>query len=107
MSNKSNRYSPEFKERAIRMYQESRDQYSSDSAAMIRVAELLGLPRSETLRQWVRRAEVDTGSRPGVTSSESAEMKRLKRENAELCRANAVLKAASAFFVAEIDRPGV
>jgi transposase len=55
----------------------------------------------------VRQAEVDQGARPGVTSEESAELKRLKRENAELRRANAILKAASAFFAAELDRPGL
>ena len=59
----------------------------------------------ETVRKWVRQAEVDAGARPGVTSEESAELKRLKRENAELRRANAILKAASAFFAAELDRP--
>ena len=73
---------------------------------MARVAELLGIGSPETVRKWVRQAEVDAGSRPGTTSAESAELKRLKRENAELRRANAILKAASAFFAAELDRPG-
>jgi transposase-like protein len=57
------------------------------------------------VRKWVRQAEIDAGSRPGTTSEESAEVKRLRRENAELKRANAILKAASAFFAAELDRP--
>ena len=57
------------------------------------------------MRKWVRQAEVDTGQRPGTTSDESAELKRLRRENAELRRANEILKAASAFFAAELDRP--
>ena len=57
------------------------------------------------MRKWVRQAEVDTGRRPGTTSEESAELKRLRRENAELRRANEILKAASAFFAAELDRP--
>ena len=61
---------------------------------------------AETVRKWVRQAEIDQGARPGTTSEESAELKRLKRENAELKRANAILKAASAFFAAELDRPG-
>lgn len=61
---------------------------------------------TETLRKWVRQAEVDQGARAGTTSEESAELKRLKRENAELRRANAILKAASALFAAELDRPG-
>jgi transposase len=57
------------------------------------------------VRLWVRQAEVDGGTRPGTTSEESEELKRLRRENAELRRANDILKAASAFFAAEIDRP--
>jgi transposase len=61
---------------------------------------------SETVRKWVRQAEIDTGQRPGTTSEESGELKRLRRENAELRRANEILKAASAFFAAELDRPG-
>lgn len=59
----------------------------------------------ETLRKWRRRAEIDAGTPPGVTSDELAEIKRLKRENAELRRANEILKAASAFFAAELDCP--
>lgn len=89
------------------MYRECRPDYPHDTAAMRRVAELLGVSSSEPVRTWVRQAEVDAGARPGVTSQESAEVRRLKRENAELRRANAILKAASAFFAAEIDRPGV
>ena len=73
---------------------------------MARVAELLGIGTPETVRKWVRQAEIDAGARPGVTSEESGDLKRLKRENAELRRANAILKAASAFFAAELDRPG-
>ena len=60
---------------------------------------------AETVRNWVRREQVDEGQRPGVTSFEAAEVKRLKRENAELRRANEILKAAAAFFGAELDRP--
>lgn len=73
---------------------------------MVKVAELVGVSTPETLRRWVRQDEIDQGQRPGVTSEESAEIKWLKRENAELRRANAILKAASAFFAAELDRPG-
>lgn len=65
---------------------------------------LLGITTAETVRKWVRQDEVDHGQRAGVTSEESAEVKRLKRENAELRRANSILKAA-AFFAAELDRP--
>ena len=103
--NTSQRYSPELKERAVRMVAEIRAEHESDWAAMVRVAELLGVGSPETVRKWVRRAEIDAGSRPGTTTEESAELKRLKRENAELRRANAILKAASTFFAAELDWP--
>jgi transposase len=89
------------------MYEETRPDCLSDTAAMIKVAELLGIGTSETVRHWVRQAQTDAGQRPGVTTEEAAEIKRLKREVAELRRANSILKAASAFFAAEIDRPGV
>ena len=104
--NTSKRYPAELKQRAVRMYAEIRADQDTDWAAMARVAVLLGVSTAETVRKWVRQAEVDQGARPGVTSEESAELKRLKRENAELRRANAILKAASAFFAAELDRPG-
>jgi transposase len=104
--NASKRYPPELRERAVRMVAEVRADHESEWAAIGRVAQLLGVTSAETVRQWVRRAEVDAGDRPGVTSEESAEVRRLKRENAELKRANAILKAASAFFAAELDRPG-
>jgi len=107
MSNTNNRYSPEFKQRAVRMYQESRPDHVSDTAAMVKVAELLGVGTGETVRHWVRQAEIDAGTRPGQSTEESVEMRRLRRENAELRRANAILKAASAFFAAEIDRPSL
>jgi len=89
------------------MYQESRLDHSSDTAAFAKVAQLLGVGSGESIRHWVRQAEIDAGTRPGMTSDESAEMKRLRREIAELKRANAILKAASAFFAAELDRPGL
>ncbi|MFI5536371.1 transposase [Nocardia sp. NPDC051900] len=99
------KYPAELRERAVRMFVEVRDQHPSEWAAMRAVAELRGVTHPETVRTWVRQAEVDEGARSGVTSDESAELKRLRRENAELERANAILKAASAFFAAEIDRP--
>jgi len=102
----SRRYPPELRERAVRMVAEIRSDHESEWAAIGKVAQLLGVTSAETVRQWVRRAEVDAGARPGTTSEESAEVKRLRRENAELKRANAILKAASAFFAAELDRPG-
>ena len=99
------RYPPELKERAVRMVAEIRSEHDSEWAAMTRVAELLEVSTPETVRKWVRQAQVDAGARPGTTTEESAEVRRLKRENAELKRANAILKAAAAFFGAELDRP--
>jgi len=87
------------------MVAEVRPEYPSDWPAICAVAEKLGIGTAETLRKWVRQAEVDAGTRPGVTTEESAEIRRLRRENAELRRANEILKAASAFFAAELDRP--
>jgi transposase len=104
-ANSSRRYPPELRERAVRMVAEVSDQHESEWAAMGEVARLLGVGTAETVRKWVRQAEVDAGSRPGISTEESVELKRLKRENAELRRANAILKTASAFFAAELDRP--
>jgi transposase len=87
------------------MVAEVRGEHDSEWAAMTKVAQLLGVKTAETVRQWVRQAEVDRGVRAGVSSEESVEVKRLKREVAELRRANSILKAASAFFAAELDRP--
>jgi transposase-like protein len=88
------------------MYQDRRRDFSAESAlqARRRVGELLDI-KPETLRGWVERAEIDAGERPGVPSSVEARIKELERENAELRRANEILKAASAFFAAaELDR---
>ena len=101
----SRRYPPELRERAVRMFAEVRASHETEWAAMRVVSELLGIGTTETVRKWVRRAEIDDGSRPGVSTEESAELRRLKRENSELKRANGILKAASAFFAAELDRP--
>ena len=94
----SKRYPAELRERAVRMVTEIRGDHESEWAAMTKVAELLGVGTPETVRKWFRQAQVDAGARPGVTSEEAAELKRLKRENAELKRANAILRSASAFF---------
>ena len=102
---RSGAYPRELRERAVRMVAEIRPQYDSEYAAISAVAQKLGITTPETVRKWIRRTEIDSGQRPGVTSDESAEMKRLRRENAELRRANEILKAASAFFAAELDRP--
>jgi transposase len=77
-------------------------EYPSPWAAMTAVAQKLGIGSTETLRKWIRQAEVDAGERPGLSSQEHAEIRRLKRENAELRRANEILKATSAFFAAEL-----
>jgi transposase len=98
-------YPREWGERAVRMVAEVRSNYESEYAAVAAVAQKLGIGTGETLREWVRQAQVDNGQRSGVTSEESAEVKRLCREDAELRRANEILKAASAFFAAELDRP--
>jgi transposase len=98
-------YPRELRERAVRLVTEHRGEYETEYAAIRSIATKLGISTAETLRKWVRQAEVDAGQRPGVSSEESAEIRRLKRENAELRRANEILKAASAFFAAELDRP--
>ncbi|MGW8358053.1 transposase [Streptomyces wedmorensis] len=72
---------------------------------MCSVAGKLGIGSAQTLRKWVRQAEVDAGARPGTSTAESAEMRRLRAEVRELKRANEILRAASIFFVAELDRP--
>jgi transposase len=96
----------EFRQRALRLLAEARQQaqYETEWAAITAVASRLGV-NNETLRKWLRRSEVDAGTRPGTTSEELAEIRRLKRENAELRRTNEILRTASAFFAAELDRP--
>jgi transposase len=84
---------------------ESKGDYPSEFEAIRSIAAKLGIGSPETLRKWVRQAEVDGGVRAGKTSEEIAEIKALKKEVSELRRANEILKAASAFFAAELDRP--
>lgn len=98
-------YPAELRRRAVRMVAEVRPDHATEWAAMKAVASKLGIGSTETLRKWVRQDQVDVGTRPGVSTEESAEMKRLKKENAELKRANDILKAAASFFAAELDRP--
>jgi transposase len=101
----SKQYPKELRDRAVRLVVEQRGQYESEYDAIRSIAAKLGIGSAESLRKWVRQAEVDAGARPGVSSDESVELRRLRRENAELKRANEILKAASAFFAAELDRP--
>jgi transposase len=96
------RYPRELRERAVRLVREHRREYPSEWAAMTSIAGKLGAS-PETVRHWVRRAEVDDGRRPGVTTEERERIRQLERENRELRRANEILKAASAFFARELD----
>ncbi len=96
------RYPAELRDRAVRMVLEAEQHTSSRWEAICSVAEKLG-PTPETIRIWVRRVEIDTGQRPGLTSDERERLKALERENRELRRANEILKAASSFFAAELD----
>lgn len=102
--NKSNKFSPEVRERAVRMVQEHRGEYASLWLAVESIAPKIGrVP--QTLLTWVKRKEIDTGVREGVTTSEAQRVKELEREVKELRRANEILKVASAFFAqAELDR---
>src|SRR5688572_31188319 len=97
---KGQRHPAELRERAVRMVFEHQHEYPSQWKAIESIAAKLDI-HHETLRVWVRRAEVDDGRRPGLTTDERARMKELERENKELRRANEILKAASAFFGAE------
>ena len=100
------KYPDELRDRAVRMVAEVRPQYPSQWAAITAIAGMLGTGTLETLRTWIRRSEVDTGQRPGVISQMAEENKVLRKEIAELRRANEILKAAAIFFGAELDRPG-
>jgi len=99
-----NKFSAEVRERAVRMVLEHREEYASEWAAMRSIAAKIGC-RAETLRKWVRQAEIDHGRRAGLTTSERERLKQLERENRELKRANEILRKASAYFArAELDR---
>jgi transposase len=99
---KSTRYPVEVRERAIRLVAEHRGQYESEWAAISSIAQKLGMT-AETLRKWVRQAQIDAGGRQGITSAEAQRIKELEREVKELRRANEILKQASVFFARELD----
>ena len=98
------KYPDELRERAVRLVIEMKADPSTSPGAVRRVGEQLGI-NPETLRGWVAQAEVDAGTRTGTTTTDAARLAELERENRELRRANAILKSASAFFAAELDRP--
>ena len=99
------KFSPEVRERAVRMVREHAAAYESQWAAISSIAEKIGCS-PETLRKWVRQVEVDQGDRPGVTTAQAARISELERENRQLREANEILRKASAYFAqAELDRP--
>ena len=98
------RYPEEFRERAVRLVFEAYEEEGTTYGVIPSIADKLGVSR-RTLYYWVRGAETDAGLRPGATSTEQERLAELERENRELRRANEILKTASAFFAAELDRP--
>jgi len=99
------RYSEAEKDRAVRAVRQLRKELGTDHGTVKRVAEQLGIG-TESLRAWVRHAEIDGGAKPGLSSEDAEKMKRLEQENRELKRANEILRKASAYFAqAELDRP--
>ena len=103
MSN-SNRYSPEVRERAVRLVLDHENDYNSRWAAIVSIATKIGCT-PETLRAWIKRVEIDSGLRSGLTSADRDRIKELERENKELRQTNEILRKASAFFAqAELDR---
>jgi len=98
------KFSPEVRERAVRLVLEAQGQHESEWAAIVSVAGKIGCT-PESLRKWLRRTQVDSGKRAGATSAERERVKELERENRELKRANEILRKASAYFAqAELDR---
>ena len=104
MSKTTNKFSPEVRERAIRMVLDNSGQHESRWQAIVSVAAKIGCA-AQTLNEWVKKAEVDRGDRAGVTTEMAEKMKALERENRELKQANEILRKASAYFAqAELDR---
>ena len=105
MSKTTNKFSPEVRERAVRMVQDHLVDYPSRWAAVVSIAEKIGCV-PQTLHEWVKKAEVDSGKRAGVPTEMAEKLKALERENRELRQANEILRKASAYFAqAELDRP--
>ena len=100
----SRKFSPDVRAKAVRLVREHREDYASEWEAIVTVAGRLGMS-AETLRKWVRQAEVDEGGRDGVTTETARQIRELKRKNAELERTVEVLKAATSFFARELDPP--
>ena len=98
------RYSPEDKARAVRLLRQLRKELGTTHGTIRRVADQIGCG-VESLRTWVKQADIDEGVEPGLTTTEAKRIKELEQENRELRRANDLLKRASAFFAAELDRP--
>jgi transposase len=98
------RYSPEEKARAVRLVRQLRRELGTTHGTIRRVADQIGCG-VESLRIWVKQSDIDDGVEPGVTSAEATRIRELEQENRELRRANDLLKRASAFFAAELDRP--
>ena len=96
------RIDPELRARAVRLVSEHREQYSTETAAVVAVARQLGVSR-ESVRRWLTQARIDAGDRPGLTSQEHAEIKRLRAENRMLQEKVEILRAATVFFAGELD----
>jgi transposase len=103
-SSTTRRYSKGQKDQAVRLVQQVREETGEHHGAVVKVARQLGFG-VESVRKWVVQSEIDTGGRPGTSTEEHAKIRRLEQEVRELRRANAILKSASAFFAAELDRP--
>jgi len=100
------KYPPELRERAIRLVLDAKNDGDRARTACRRIGEQLGIP-IDTLRGWVQQVEIDGGVKPGITTDDKSRLVELEREVRELRRANAILKSASAFFAAELDRPSI
>ncbi len=97
------KYPDEMRERSVRLVMDIAEEAGSVTAACRQIGEQLGI-NTDTLRGWVKQAQIDAGQRPGTTTADAARIRQLERENAELRRANAILRTASAFFASELDR---